>query len=38
VWGEKSGPMTWRLTPIEVKKVLTLRIEFDKEQIKKLKL
>lgn len=38
VWGERSGQMTWRLSPAEVKKVLMLRVDFDKEEIKKLKL
>ncbi|XP_050237946.1 conserved oligomeric Golgi complex subunit 4 [Mercurialis annua] len=37
-WGENSGPMTWRLTPAEVRRVLGLRIEFKPEAISALKL
>mmetsp|Transcript_65552 Transcript_65552/g.207305 ORF Transcript_65552/g.207305 Transcript_65552/m.207305 type:complete len:758 (-) Transcript_65552:47-2320(-) len=37
-WGENSGPMTWRLTPAEVRKVLGLRGDFKPEAIAALKL
>eukprot|EP01090_Pellita_catalonica_P018750 TRINITY_DN6155_c0_g1_i1.p1 TRINITY_DN6155_c0_g1~~TRINITY_DN6155_c0_g1_i1.p1 ORF type:complete len:281 (+),score=49.34 TRINITY_DN6155_c0_g1_i1:56-844(+) len=37
-WGENSGQMTWRLTPGEVRKVLSRRIEFSAQQIASLKL
>ncbi|XP_013629346.1 PREDICTED: conserved oligomeric Golgi complex subunit 4 [Brassica oleracea var. oleracea] len=37
-WGENSGPMTWRLTPAEVRRVLGLRVEFKAESIAALKL
>ncbi|KAG7558000.1 Pentatricopeptide repeat [Arabidopsis suecica] len=37
-WGENSGPMTWRLTPAEVRRVLGLRVEFKPESISALKL
>lgn len=32
-WGENSGPMTWRLTPTEVRRVLGLRVDFKPEVI-----
>ncbi|CAA3014393.1 conserved oligomeric Golgi complex subunit 4 [Olea europaea subsp. europaea] len=37
-WGENSGPMTWRLTPAEVRRVLGLRVDFRPEAITSLKL
>ncbi|XVF86226.1 hypothetical protein PTKIN_Ptkin18bG0023300 [Pterospermum kingtungense] len=37
-WGENSGPMTWRLTPAEVRRVLCLRVDFKPEAIAALKL
>ncbi|XP_059624106.1 conserved oligomeric Golgi complex subunit 4 [Cornus florida] len=37
-WGENSGPMTWRLTPAEVRRVLGLRVDFRPEAIAALKL
>ncbi|XP_027176461.1 conserved oligomeric Golgi complex subunit 4 [Coffea eugenioides] len=37
-WGENSGPMTWRLTPAEVRRVLGLRIDFKPEAIAALRL
>ncbi|XP_057291059.1 conserved oligomeric Golgi complex subunit 4-like [Hydractinia symbiolongicarpus] len=37
-WGENSGPLTWRLTPGEVRNVLSLRNDFRKEDIQRLKL
>ncbi|GMH10079.1 hypothetical protein Nepgr_011920 [Nepenthes gracilis] len=37
-WGENSGPMTWRLTPAEVRRVLGLRVDFKPESIAALKL
>ncbi|RUS75451.1 hypothetical protein EGW08_016774 [Elysia chlorotica] len=37
-WGQNSGPLTWRLTPTEVRQILALRIDFRNEDIKRLKL
>ncbi|KAE9598059.1 hypothetical protein Lal_00003977 [Lupinus albus] len=37
-WGENSGPMTWRLTAAEVRRVLVLRVDFKPEAIAALKL
>ncbi|KAE9460203.1 hypothetical protein C3L33_07897, partial [Rhododendron williamsianum] len=37
-WGENSGPMTWRLTPAEVRRMLGLRVDFKPEPIAALKL
>ncbi|XP_065675954.1 conserved oligomeric Golgi complex subunit 4 isoform X2 [Hydra vulgaris] len=37
-WGENSGPLTWRLTPGEVRAVLALRSDFRNEDIQRLKL
>lgn len=37
-WGPNSGPMTWRLTPTEVRQVLSLRVDFRSEDINRLKL
>lgn len=37
-WGENSGPMTWRLTPAEVRRVLGLRVDFKPDAIAALKL
>ncbi|KAE8695519.1 Conserved oligomeric Golgi complex subunit 4 [Hibiscus syriacus] len=37
-WGENSGPMTWRLTPAEVRRVMSLRVDFKPEAIAALKL
>ncbi|XP_066927345.1 conserved oligomeric Golgi complex subunit 4-like [Clytia hemisphaerica] len=37
-WGENSGPLTWRLTPSEVRIVLALRNDFRSEEIQRLKL
>ncbi|XP_032219195.1 conserved oligomeric Golgi complex subunit 4 isoform X2 [Nematostella vectensis] len=37
-WGANSGPLTWRLTPAEVRQVLALRIDFRSEDINRLKL
>lgn len=37
-WGENSGPMTWRLTPAEVRRILGLRVDFKPEAIAMLKL
>ncbi|XP_068722014.1 conserved oligomeric Golgi complex subunit 4-like isoform X2 [Montipora capricornis] len=37
-WGPNSGPMTWRLTPTEVRQVLSLRVDFRNEDINRLKL
>ena len=36
-WNESSG-MTWRLSPAEVRSVLSLRVEFRKEMIRALAL
>uniref|UniRef100_A0A8D0GFT0 Conserved oligomeric Golgi complex subunit 4 n=1 Tax=Sphenodon punctatus TaxID=8508 RepID=A0A8D0GFT0_SPHPU len=37
-WGPNSGPLTWRLTPAEVRQVLALRIDFRSDDIKRLRL
>lgn len=37
-WGANSGPLTWRLTPVEVRQVLALRVDFRSEDIKRLRL
>ncbi|KAI3991340.1 hypothetical protein MKX01_034659 [Papaver californicum] len=37
-WGENAGPMTWRLTPAEVRRVLGLRVDFKPEAIAALRL
>ncbi|KAK4267085.1 hypothetical protein QN277_023920 [Acacia crassicarpa] len=37
-WGENSGPMTWRLTPAEVRRVLGLRLDFKPEAVAALRL
>ncbi|CAM8963948.1 unnamed protein product [Rhodiola kirilowii] len=37
-WGENSGPMTWRLTPAEVRRVMVLRVDFRPEAIAAIKL
>ncbi|XP_007435481.1 conserved oligomeric Golgi complex subunit 4, partial [Python bivittatus] len=37
-WGPNSGPLTWCLTPAEVRQVLALRMDFRSEDIKRLRL
>ncbi|ESO03274.1 hypothetical protein HELRODRAFT_191984 [Helobdella robusta] len=37
-WGGNSGPLTWRLTPADVRHVLSLRYDFKSDDIKRLKL
>ncbi|KAL6057907.1 Golgi transport complex subunit 4 [Balamuthia mandrillaris] len=37
-WGENAGQVTWRLTPGEVRKVLSRRVEFKSNAIAQLKL
>ncbi|KAI8097538.1 COG4 transport protein-domain-containing protein [Halteromyces radiatus] len=37
-WGTKSGPVSWRLTVAEVKKVLSLRLDFDIDEVTSLTL
>ncbi|XP_006860242.1 PREDICTED: conserved oligomeric Golgi complex subunit 4 isoform X2 [Chrysochloris asiatica] len=37
-WGANSGPLTWCLTPAEVRQVLALRMDFRSEDIKRLRL
>eukprot|EP01018_Ginkgo_biloba_P012341 Gb_28113 [translate_table: standard] len=37
-WGENLGPMTWRLTPAEVCRILSSRVDFKPEAIAALKL
>uniref|UniRef100_A0AAY4BXF7 Conserved oligomeric Golgi complex subunit 4 n=4 Tax=Denticeps clupeoides TaxID=299321 RepID=A0AAY4BXF7_9TELE len=37
-WGPNSAPLTWRLTPAEVRQVLALRVDFRSEDIKRLRL
>ncbi|XP_021935308.1 conserved oligomeric Golgi complex subunit 4 isoform X2 [Zootermopsis nevadensis] len=37
-WGSNSGPLTWRLTPADIRQVMTLRTDFRSDDIKRLKL
>ncbi|KAK7862604.1 hypothetical protein R5R35_005641 [Gryllus longicercus] len=37
-WGSSTGPLTWRLTPSEIRQVLALRVDFRSDDIKRLKL
>ncbi|XP_053491414.1 conserved oligomeric Golgi complex subunit 4-like isoform X2 [Ictalurus furcatus] len=37
-WGPNSGSRTWRLTPVEVRQVLALRVDFRSEDIEILRL
>lgn len=37
-WGENAGPMTWRLTPAEARRILSLRVDFKPEAIQALRL
>ncbi|BFZ13048.1 hypothetical protein BsWGS_16086 [Bradybaena similaris] len=37
-WGQNSGPLTWRLTPTEVRQILALRVDFRSDDVKRLKL
>ena len=37
-WGQQSGFVAWRLTPAEVRQVLSLRIDFKSDDIRRLKL
>jgi hypothetical protein len=37
-WGENSGPVTWRLSSTEVRRILSLRVDFKPESIAALKL
>lgn len=32
-WGQKAGPVSWRLTVTEVKKILALRLDFDADEV-----
>ena len=32
-WGDNSGAMTWRLTEADVRQVLSLRIDFSRQEI-----
>uniref|UniRef100_T1J554 Conserved oligomeric Golgi complex subunit 4 n=1 Tax=Strigamia maritima TaxID=126957 RepID=T1J554_STRMM len=34
-WGDNSGSLTWRLTPHEVRQVLSLRVEFKSKDVKR---
>mmetsp|Transcript_33840 Transcript_33840/g.132919 ORF Transcript_33840/g.132919 Transcript_33840/m.132919 type:complete len:147 (-) Transcript_33840:81-521(-) len=38
LWGANAGGMTWRLTPTEVRKGLSLRVDFSADAIKNLRL
>ncbi|TPX30987.1 hypothetical protein SmJEL517_g05574 [Synchytrium microbalum] len=38
IWGNKAGPITWRLTGPEVRKALALRVDFASDDIGNLKL
>lgn len=37
-WGANSGSLTWRLTPAEIRRILSMRVDFKSEEIRKLKL
>jgi len=37
-WGENAGQMTWRLTPSQVRRVLSRRVDFRPADIAALKL
>ncbi|KAI7884571.1 COG4-domain-containing protein [Lichtheimia hyalospora FSU 10163] len=37
-WGAKAGPVSWRLTVAEVKRILMLRLDFDEEEVTNLSL
>ncbi|KAG2176632.1 hypothetical protein INT44_007296 [Umbelopsis vinacea] len=37
-WGSKAGPVTWRLTVTEIKKLMMLRIDLDHDEIANLEL
>ncbi|KAI9273055.1 COG4 transport protein-domain-containing protein [Phascolomyces articulosus] len=37
-WGAKAGPVSWRLTVAEIKKILTLRLDFDGDEVANLSL
>nr|CAD7453185.1 unnamed protein product [Timema tahoe] len=37
-WGNSSSPLTWRLTPTEIRQIMSLRTDFRSEDIKRLKL
>nr|CAD7434218.1 unnamed protein product [Timema monikensis] len=37
-WGNSSSPLTWRLTPTEIRHIMSLRTDFRSEDIKRLKL
>lgn len=32
-WGDNSGAMTWRLTEADVRQVLSLRVDFSRQEI-----
>ncbi|CAO3620371.1 unnamed protein product [Mucor hiemalis] len=32
-WGQTAGPVSWRLTVTEVKKILALRLDFDPDEV-----
>lgn len=36
-WGDDAGPMVWRLSPGEVRNIMTLRTDFSADQINQLK-
>jgi len=38
LWGPNSGGMTWRLTPSEVRKALALRVDFNADAVRALRL
>lgn len=38
IWGPNAGGMTWRLTPAEVRRTLSLRRDFNQDAVRSLKL
>lgn len=37
-WGNHDGAITWRLTPTEIRSIMSLRLDFKVEDVKRLKL
>lgn len=37
-WGNHDGALTWRLTPTEIRSIMSLRTDFKAEELKRLKL
>lgn len=37
-WGNHDGAITWRLTPTEIRSIMSLRLDFKVDDVKRLKL